>query len=74
MTANSSRAKSRLKRDTAVDAAFVSSPDEGRGRFAIVAQASSLYHAYTLLPRSVSISYAAIRIFRSSCGACRMRI
>jgi hypothetical protein len=31
-TQNSSHANSRLKRDTAVDAAFVSSPDEGRGR------------------------------------------
>jgi hypothetical protein len=32
MTTQSSHANSRLKRDTAVDAAFVSSPDGGRGR------------------------------------------
>jgi hypothetical protein len=43
------------------DAAFVSSPGGGRGRFA--AARLFLYGAYTRRPRSVSISYAAIRIF-----------
>jgi hypothetical protein len=45
MTANSSHAKSRFKRDKAVDAAFVSSPDEGRGRFAQLAIPHHLYIA-----------------------------
>src|SRR5260221_684671 len=63
----SSHANSRCKRDKAADAAFVSSPGEGRGRFA-AARASSLYRAYTPWPLSISISYAAIRIFRLSCG------
>jgi hypothetical protein len=37
-------------------------------------RALSLYRAYTPYPPSVSISYAAIRIFRSSRGLRRMRI
>jgi hypothetical protein len=61
------RQHARFKRGAAVDAAFVSSPGEGRGRFAVV-RARSLYRAYMPSPPSVSISYAAIRIFRSCCG------
>jgi hypothetical protein len=56
------RQLARFKRDTAVDAAFVSSPDGGRGRLRSAA-APSLYRAYISQRPSISISYASVCIF-----------